>query len=214
VAPVPAFWASALAFAAGRAVRPISTPRYDSRAGGTVRLPYRFVAPLKFVGAVLALFVGYLVGTAALSIPAHVNLLVLALGYAAGTVAAGFAVTTAADRLAHAAASEHVLAADEHAALLTEHPDALASALRTLDASDGTATPGSDQDETSTDPHVLEDDRDVLQALVDCPTDRVPFDERIAALEALRERLQDSPAPGGREADTATTSSRTPKRNR
>lgn len=203
-AAVPAFWACALALAAGRVVRPISTPRYDSRAGSKVRLPYRFVAPLKIVGAVLALFLGYLIGTAALSALAHVNLLVLALGYAAGTVAAGFAVTRAADRLAQATVGEHVLAADEHGAILADDPDALASALRTLHATDDPASAGASQTAANTDPHILEDERDVLDALVDCPTDRVPLDER---LDALDQTPADGPDHARRESTTANTSS-------
>lgn len=203
-AAVPAFWASALALAAGRVVRPISTPRYDSRAGGKVRLPYRFVAPLKIVSAVLALFLGYVVGTAALSALAHVNLLALALGYAAGTVAAGFAVTRAADRLAQAAASEHVLAADAHGAILADDSGALASALRTLHATDDPASAGASQTTANTDPHVIEDERDALAALVDCPTDRVPLDER---LDALDQTPADGPDHARRESTTANTSS-------
>jgi len=206
-AAVPAFWASALALAAGRVVRPISTPRYDSRAGGKVRLPYRFVAPLKVVGAVLALFLGYLVGTAALSVLAHVHLLALALGYAVGTVAAGFAVTRAADRLAREAVRERVLAADEHGAILTDDPGPLASALRTLHATDDPASAGADRAAAGTDSHVLDDERDVLAALVDCPTDRVPLDERVAALDALDDSPADRPEHGRRESTTANTSS-------
>jgi len=135
--------------------------------------------------------IGCVFGLAALSLLVHVKLLVLALGYAVATVAAGFAVATVADHLAQETAREHVLAADEHGAILADDPAALASALRTLHESDATAIPRANHVGRSTDSHVVADERNVLAALADCPTDRVPLDDRITALEGLQDRLDD-----------------------
>lgn len=63
----------------------------------------------------------------------------LVFAYAVATVAAGFGLTKAARRLAHALATDAALTADEHGAVLADDPDALACALRKrLDALDDT----------------------------------------------------------------------------
>lgn len=190
------FWASALAFGAARLVDPISTPEYEARAGGKVRLPYWFVAPLKIVVAVLALFLCFALPIALLATIVGVNAFLLVLAYAVATVAAGFGLTTAARRLAHDLATDAVLTADEHGAVLADDPDALAAALRELhdvdrgDEHAATVAPA-DGDAMTVGSARHEDTLDAFDGLVHFPTDRVPVAERLDALDDVAERLED-----------------------
>ena len=197
------FWASALAFGAARLVDPISTPEYEARAGGKVRLPYWFVAPLKIVGAVLALFLCFAIPIALLATILHVNAFVLVFAYAVATVAAGFGLTKAARRLAHDLATDAVLTADEHGAVLADDPDALAAALRKLHDCDATDGDEPDEDAATVGSARHEDTLEAFDGLVHFPTDRVPVDERLDALDDVAERLDD----GSRTRSTAGNAS-------
>jgi Zn-dependent protease with chaperone function len=200
------FWASALAFGAARLVDPISTPEYEARAGGKVRLPYWFVAPLKIVGAVLGLVLCFALPIALLATAIHVNAVLLVLAYAVATVAAGFGLTKAARWLANDLATDAVLTADEHGAVLGGDPEPLAAALRKLHAADVSAR----TDDSTENGRLLDDGDDSIVAsgestahdrqddtldafggLVHFPTDRVPVVDRLDALEDVADRLDD-----------------------
>ncbi|MFC6953403.1 hypothetical protein [Halorubellus litoreus] len=204
------FWASALAFAAARLVDPISTPEYEARAGGKVRLPYWFVAPLKIVGAVLALVLCFAIPIALLATILHVNAFLLVFAYAVATVAAGFGLTKAARWLAHDLATDAVITADEHGAVLADDPDALTAALRKLHDADATgedaatiASDRGDEDAATVGSDRHEDTLDAFDGLVHFPTDRVPIEERLDALDDVAERLDER---RGRSASAAAPS--------
>ncbi|WP_323676377.1 hypothetical protein [Halorubellus sp. PRR65] len=199
------FWASALAFAAARLVDPLSTPVYEARAGDKVRLPYWFVAPLKIVGAVVALVLFFGFPIAGLAALLHVNAVVLVFGYAVATVAAGFGLTKAARWLAQDLATDAVLTADEHGAVLAGDADALANALRKLHtgAVDGPRTASDDEPATTAASDRQDDTLDAFDGLVHFPTDRVPVEDRLDALDDVADRLDDRT---GTHSTTGTTS--------
>ncbi|WP_227131056.1 hypothetical protein [Halorubellus salinus] len=201
------FWASALAFAVSRLVDPVTTQVYDARAGGKVRLPYWFVAPLKLVAALLALFVLFVVPTGILGVVLDVNPFLVAFGYASGTLVTGFAITKAARWLARDIATDAVITADEHGAVLVGDAAPLAAALRKLHATDTDAATDElarDDDDGGDDNDRHEDTLDAFDGLVHFPTDRVAVADRLDALDAVADRLDDR--PGGFD-DTANTSS-------
>jgi Zn-dependent protease with chaperone function len=190
------FWASALAFGAARLVDPISTPEYEARAGDKVRLPYWFVAPLKIVGAVLGLVLCFAFPVALLATLLHVNAVLLVLVYAVATVAAGFGLTKAARWLSQHLATDAVLTADEHGAVLAGDPEPLAAALRKLhaedaDDTDGTRTETDDEAATTAASDRRDDTLDAFDGLVHFPTDRVAVEDRLDALDGVADRFED-----------------------
>jgi len=178
-AAVPSFWASALALAVGTAVDPVATEPYDARAGGTVRLPFWFVAPLKVLAAVVLLLLLFVVPVWLLSGFLPVSGPTLVVAYALGTVLVAFGLAKATARVARRVATADVRTADEHGAALADDADALASALRTLRAARSERPRPDDADD------VL----GALGVLAHCPTDAVALDDRLAALEDVADRL-------------------------
>lgn len=183
---VPQFWAGALAAAADHVLEPVTTDAYDARAGGKVRLPYWVVGPLKTATGLAALFVfaGFHVWALASSLP--VGALSLTAAYAVGTLAVAFWVARVATRVADWSGTTQVTAADRHGALLAGDATTLISALQKLDDANRP------RDDAAAD---AEDDVGALDVLADCPTDRVPLQQRVDALEAVAERLEDRGRP-------------------
>lgn len=193
-AAVPQFWASALAHDVDHVLEPVTTQSYDSRADGTVRLPYWVVGPLKTVTVLVVLFLYVALHVWALASSLPIDPLALAAAYAIGALVLGFGLRRAATRVAHWTATKRVVAADERGALLADDATTLLSALRTLDEADRQGDgPG--------------DDSGALDLLADCPTDRIPLDDRIDALDALDDTLDARTEPARRESTTANTSS-------
>ncbi|WP_227131055.1 hypothetical protein [Halorubellus salinus] len=181
---VPQFWASALALAVEYVLDPVATEAYDPRAGGKVRLPFWVVGPLKILVTVACLFVFFVLYVGSLSEYLPVSGLTLGLGYAIGAVVVGFGLSRTARWLASHVATTHVVTVDERGAVFAEDAAALASALRTLDDATDAYREGHE-----------DDDGDVLGALdvlAQCPTDRVPVDERVRALDRIEDRLRDA----------------------
>lgn len=181
-AAVPSFWASAISLAVGAALDPVATEPYDARAGGTVRLPFWFVAPLKLLAAVAVLLVLFVVPVWSLSALLPVSGPILVVAYATAVVLAAFGLAKAATWVARRVATANVRTADEHGAVLADDADALASALRTLDEAREERSGSGEEDDGPL---------GALETLSDCPTDRVPLSERLDGLEDVGDRLDD-----------------------
>lgn len=112
----------------------------------------------------------------------------LAAAYAIGLLPIGVGLERTAGALARRQATTRVLAADEHGAILMDDHLALASALRTLnEAKHARHGDGDDGNRRNR----LGSGLGPVRALSDSPTDRVPLDERITALESLQDWLDD-----------------------
>lgn len=184
------FWASALALGIADVLDLVTTEAYDSRAAGKVRLPYWVVGPLKIGAAIAVLFAFFAPHLWALASFLPVGGATLAAAYAIALLPIGVGLERTAAQLARRQATTRVLAADEHGAILADDTLALASALRTLN--DAIVERFGEREE-STQLDGITKGLDPFSALTDCPTNRVPLDDRIAALEALQNRLDDRP---------------------
>ncbi|MFC6953402.1 hypothetical protein [Halorubellus litoreus] len=183
-AAVPQFWASALAHGVDYTLEPVTTRAYDARAGGKVRLPYWVVGPLKTAAVLVVLFLFVALHVWALASSLPVDPYLLSAAYAIGVPAVAFGLARVATRVADWTATTHVVAADEHGALLADDARTLLAALRRLDDADRARDSREDDNE---------DALGTLDVLADCPTDRVPLEERLDALEDVADRLEDRP---------------------
>lgn len=194
---VASFWATALALGAARVVDPVATEPYKARAHGKVRLPFWFVAPLKFVTAIAVLALVFVLPSFVLAEYVPLSGTAITLAYAVGTVLAGFGIPRAADRLRRMTTSR-TLESDEHGAVLAGDATALAAALQALhDAAradcHGGVSDGNDREAHGAD-HGIDPEDDPLAAfesLVECPSGHVPLDDRLEALDDVADRLDD-----------------------